>query len=601
MKILKHATVACAAVLSLMLSACSNNDNDRGEEVPTTAAGGIAAVGAPLSGSAVRLICVGGVTRNTTTGDNGAWSVRVPSSALPCAVRVNGGRLPGGTTNAGTLYSIAAGNGDTVVSNVTPLTDLALSRAVRTVDGRGMDPWYAAGSPAVADVANAVPASQSELLTQLRDAGYPVPEGFDPFTQVFQPVAGNGYDDLLEAVQDAIEAAGLEDYAALRDSYVGGGALPEPEPETPTSGFVAGAKPPVGGTGLFTSKDAACTLTVTATSMALAVAGKTIEMPLPDPVGYTATTIETVSGPVKRFRSASSSPSRDMTLYLNAGDAPVLAFVSEITDSRPTPLAGANYTIYCAIAGYPEGKLEETGPNAAFVAGPLAGSYNAPDAQGRDCSFAVATDGGITIDYATSTAVGTQRQFAYTDIFNSNGSSSTPSWSYGDPASDGLKAALSRSKASDNADITQLVLQQRQAGSTSTIAICSTENAPGRKFAAIGPAVGTYKGTQALDVTNTDAQYACTFTIAADGVMTYTDSKDSFSVSLDGPDKSYNTISTANNNFYLAGSGTGTLAITGSSGNLKTAYTSSNRTAHVDFDGGSVKTERNCRGLVKQP
>lgn len=231
MKIPKHAAALCTATLLLMLSACHDQDDNSAAEVPGVAVGGVAAVGAPLSGAAVRLICVGGLTRNTTTADDGSWSVRLPTSALPCAVRVNGGRLPGGTTSTGTLYSVAAGEGETLVSNVTPLTDLALTRAVRSVDGRDLDAWYAAGAPAAAQVATALGVSRAELLTRLRDAGYTVPEGFNPFTDAFQAVAGNDYDDLLEAVGDALEAAG-QDFADLRDSYADGGDLPEP-PVTP--------------------------------------------------------------------------------------------------------------------------------------------------------------------------------------------------------------------------------------------------------------------------------------------------------------------------------------------------------------------------------
>lgn len=236
-------SAACAAALLLALSACGNNDDDGATEAPSTTVSGLAAVGSPISAGDVRLVCRGGVTRSTTTSDNGSWSVIVPSSALPCAVRVNGGRLNGGTTNTAVLYSFAAGNGSTLVSNVTPLTDLALAQAVRTADGRSLADWYAANAPSAEQVSAGVAAAQAALLQELRDRGYTVPEGFNPFSDVFQAIAGNLYDDLLEAVAAALAAAG-QSFEEFRASYVDGGDIPAtvvtpgPAPDVPAAHYI---------------------------------------------------------------------------------------------------------------------------------------------------------------------------------------------------------------------------------------------------------------------------------------------------------------------------------------------------------------------------
>lgn len=235
---------ACAAALLLALSACSDNDDNNATVTPpTSTVGGVAAVGAPLTDADVRLVCRGSVTRSTTTSANGSWSVLVPSAALPCAVRVNGGRLNGGTTNTAVLYSVAAGNGDTLVSNITPLTDLALAQAVRTADGRSLADWYAAGAPSAEQVTASVVAAQAALLTELRDRGYTVPEGFNPFSDVFQAIVGNLYDDLLEAVATALAAAG-QSFEEFRASYVDGGDIPAtvvtpgPAPDVPAAHYI---------------------------------------------------------------------------------------------------------------------------------------------------------------------------------------------------------------------------------------------------------------------------------------------------------------------------------------------------------------------------
>ena len=69
--------------------------------------------------------------------------------------------------------------------------------------------------------------------TALATAGYTVPEGLDPFTTAFDAVSGNSYDDLLEALREALGAGA--DYADLESDFAANGTtLPEaPEPAGP--------------------------------------------------------------------------------------------------------------------------------------------------------------------------------------------------------------------------------------------------------------------------------------------------------------------------------------------------------------------------------
>ena len=227
------ATIAGAA-LSLVLTGC---DNHGGGDTPpadeTSTLSGTAAFGAPIAGGSVRARCRngGGFSGNVTTGSNGQFSGQVPKAALPCALQITGGNLPAGYTR---LHSLATQAGNV---NITPLTDLLLALSVNEAAGRKLAEWFADPSR-LADVGAGLQAALEQLEQALVDAGYEIPENFDPLRASFTPdPATDPYDALLEALAEAIEeSASYEDYAALLDAFTAGSTptLPEPVEEEPT-------------------------------------------------------------------------------------------------------------------------------------------------------------------------------------------------------------------------------------------------------------------------------------------------------------------------------------------------------------------------------
>lgn len=126
-----------AATAVLLLSACGS-DNPTAT-APADTLTGTAATGAPVTGASVSAKCSSGATYATTTRSNGSYGMVVPAGAFPCAVRLSGGSLPAGTT---ALHSFAPAPG---ITNITPLTDLALALRVNATTGQSLATWF--GTP----------------------------------------------------------------------------------------------------------------------------------------------------------------------------------------------------------------------------------------------------------------------------------------------------------------------------------------------------------------------------------------------------------------------------------------------------------------------
>lgn len=221
------------ALLVALLAGCGGGDGG-GSSGPATTISGTVAVGAPLSGAGLIVRCSSGVTRNTTTAAGGGFSVSVPTSSLPCALRATpaGGGQP--------LHSVANGTGSTLTTNITPLTDLVTALAVNTTAGQTLAAWFANPASNLGAVASGLAAAQTTLQNALDTAGYSLPSPFDPFATPFTPAAGDIYDDLLEALATAISnSATYDDYAALLAAFVAGSLLPDApgddDPEAPSN------------------------------------------------------------------------------------------------------------------------------------------------------------------------------------------------------------------------------------------------------------------------------------------------------------------------------------------------------------------------------
>lgn len=207
--------------LSLALSACGGGGDD--DNAPPVGGGGGAggggtpatdvtvagsvAVGAPVAGATVTVKCAAATAVTTVTTDTeGAYTVQIPDNAFPCALQASGGDLPEAFT---ALHSLAATAEATIV-NITPLTDLALSRAA----GIGAGSWFASpvGWPSAAE---ALPAAFDTLRTLLLTQGFGVPASWPagslaPLDLAFVPSrtpAPDTIDSLLEQVQAAAAAA----------------------------------------------------------------------------------------------------------------------------------------------------------------------------------------------------------------------------------------------------------------------------------------------------------------------------------------------------------------------------------------------------------
>jgi hypothetical protein len=194
--------VVMAAAAALV--ACGSDDDDD-SSVGGSTLGGVAAVGAPIVGGTVDVSCAGGTPLNTTTGDSGQWQVAISGQTLPCAVQVSGGTVGvGGAANALALHSLAVEFGNL---NVTPLTDLVVASRL----GRDPQAWFAAPVFAGIDAAS-LDAAATRIVAAL---GIGSTLGTrNPLTARFEPVAGDPIDDVLEALDSALQALG-QGYAAL--------------------------------------------------------------------------------------------------------------------------------------------------------------------------------------------------------------------------------------------------------------------------------------------------------------------------------------------------------------------------------------------------
>lgn len=227
----KILSAACLLGGSLLLAACGSDDSttstSSGGTPPaasTSTVSGVAATGAPIAGGSIVLHCQNSWNEGTTTNSNGEWSMVVPSANLPCAIKAS-------TAGAGSqsFYSFTTGSGSSIVTNITPLTSLALAKTGFTPN----DAWFnALNNAGLQSLASNIAAAVTALQSALQTAGYTLPAGFNPFSVAFTATAGNGYDDLLEEIKAALADAST-DLPTLLASFASGGSLPDAPDEEP--------------------------------------------------------------------------------------------------------------------------------------------------------------------------------------------------------------------------------------------------------------------------------------------------------------------------------------------------------------------------------
>lgn len=192
--------------MAISLAACGGGvgGNTPSTNPITGTLGGVAAVGAPISGGAVKIICASGGLLETTTGAAGAWQISLRGHALPCAVQVLGGQI-GTVPNATAYHSIATAKG---TANATPLTDLMVANLMGSATPTTWFSGLAASRTAIATITpEQVVATWSKLRAAL--PGLTELGSVHPMATSFVAKPGSIADDLLAALQTAMDAAGV--------------------------------------------------------------------------------------------------------------------------------------------------------------------------------------------------------------------------------------------------------------------------------------------------------------------------------------------------------------------------------------------------------
>ena len=214
-----HLRVAVLATAVATLAACggSSGGSDEtsdagggsgtggGGSTPAAVVSGTAAIGAPIVGGNVTVVCASGAPATGTTNATGDFTITLPNQTAPCALQVAGGNLPAGTAYHSVLATLAATN----VANITPLTDLL----VANLTGAAPATWFAGLNGTALSVVSA--ANVDAALVRLRTALNLTPlASVDPLRTQFTATQGNVVDDILEALQAALAARGVS-YVAL--------------------------------------------------------------------------------------------------------------------------------------------------------------------------------------------------------------------------------------------------------------------------------------------------------------------------------------------------------------------------------------------------
>ncbi|MDD5057446.1 MAG: IPT/TIG domain-containing protein [Sideroxydans sp.] len=218
----KMATLGLAftAITALLLAGCGGGGSSSTPTPTASTLGGVAAVGYPLVGAAVQVVCAGGSTLNTTTSSTGTWQVTFSGQTAPCAAQVSGGTI-NGAANTTNYHSISTTTG---ALNASPLTDLVVANLVGTSTP---STWFAGlvanPAPLSAITQAAVNASVANLAAALPQ----LPLGANnPLTMTFSATPGTVGDDMLAALQTAMTNSATTYATLLTDASAPGFTAP---------------------------------------------------------------------------------------------------------------------------------------------------------------------------------------------------------------------------------------------------------------------------------------------------------------------------------------------------------------------------------------
>lgn len=191
--------------LAAGMVACGGSELALGSDSQANAAKatGLVAVGGPVVGAAVEIVCAGGTPQTTSSGSDGSFAVSFAQQTLPCAVRASAGTVDG-VANTQTLYSALYTAGRV---NVTPLTDLLLTRLAAEAPAAFYDGFTSGGRSSKVNTTT-IAAATSELLQYLSALGIDTTSisGLNLITDSFRPSAGDSHDAVLEALAKRLSA-----------------------------------------------------------------------------------------------------------------------------------------------------------------------------------------------------------------------------------------------------------------------------------------------------------------------------------------------------------------------------------------------------------
>jgi len=152
----------------------------------------VAAIGAPIVGGTVSVVCASGATLSSTTSSTGGWTVTITDQTLPCATQVKNGTISGVANTQ--LYHAAALAFGTL--NITPLTDLIMANTL----GSAPATWFSGLSTTSRPVLTAatLDAARTRVINTLGMTS--TLNGGNPLTTTFTAAPGNLYDDALRAM-----------------------------------------------------------------------------------------------------------------------------------------------------------------------------------------------------------------------------------------------------------------------------------------------------------------------------------------------------------------------------------------------------------------
>jgi len=199
--------------VAVFITSCSSNSSSSTPAASTL--GGVAAVGTPIVGGNISVVCAAGSPLSMTTSTDGAWQVTLSGQTLPCAVEVSNGTI-NGVANTTSYNSIAISAGTV---NVTPLTDLLVANLVGTATP---STWFVGLSSNPAPLASITQTQVNTALTNLSSAllsGLTQLSANNPITTTFTPTSGNVSDDMLTALLTAMRITGVPYTTLLGDAF----------------------------------------------------------------------------------------------------------------------------------------------------------------------------------------------------------------------------------------------------------------------------------------------------------------------------------------------------------------------------------------------